>query len=181
MLRARLVRHGADDSTVKLRPVVLDDIAERFKRMDPFEIELNAVGDALSCSAKLSAEQRRDEIDEVAAGSRPLRRLFSEDQERLIEEYAPRAGPASRSSGRSRCAKWKLEPKGLPHEVTVEEWVLPDGSGLVELSIEVNPGDADEAGAAFDAFLRSRGIDPEGDQLTKTRAALRYFTDGARQ
>jgi hypothetical protein len=90
VLRARLVRHGADDSTVKLRPVVLDDIAERFKRMDPFEIELNAVGDALSCSAKLSAEQRRDEIDEVAAGSRPLRRLFSEDQERLIEEYAPR-------------------------------------------------------------------------------------------
>ena len=77
MLRARLVRDGADDSTVKLRPVVPDDIAERFKRMDGFEIELDAVGDALSCSAKLSAEQRREEIDEVAAGSRPLRRLFS--------------------------------------------------------------------------------------------------------
>ncbi len=34
VLRARLVRDGADDSTVKLRPVVPDDIAERFKRMD---------------------------------------------------------------------------------------------------------------------------------------------------
>ena len=75
--------------------------------------------------------------------------------------------------------QWKLEPKGFPHEVTVEEWVLPDGSDLVELSIKVDPKDAAGAGADFDAFLRSRGIDPEGDQQTKTRAALRYFTDGA--
>ena len=45
----------------------------------------------------------------------------------------------------------------------------------------MEPEDAAGAGADFDAFLRSRGIDPEGDQQTKTRAALRYFTDGARQ
>jgi hypothetical protein len=180
VLRARVVRDGADDSTVKLRPVVPDEIEDRFKRMDGFEIELDAVGEALTCSAKLSADQRRDEIDEVAAGTRPLRRLFSEDQERLIDAYAPRGVEWDDLSvlGPVHVRKWELEPKGFPHEVTVEEWVLPDGSNLIELSTKVEPGDADEAERDFDAFLRKRKIDPEGDQQTKTRTAP-YFTGGA--
>jgi hypothetical protein len=180
VLRARVVRDGADDSTVKLRPVVPDRIEGRFKRMDGFEIELDAVGDALTCSAKLSADQRRDEIDEVAAGTRPLRRLFSEDQERLVDAYAPRGVDWAELTvlGPVQVRKWELEPAGFPHEVTVEEWVLPDASDLIELSIKVDPADADEAGRDFDAFLRSREIDPEGDQQTKTRTALSYFTGG---
>jgi hypothetical protein len=181
VLRARVIRDAADDSTVKLRPVVPDRIEERFKRMEGFEIELDAVGDTLTCSAKLGAGQRRDEIDEVAAGTRPLRRLFSEDQERLIDAYAPRGVDWAELSvlGPIQVRKWELEPKGFPHEVTVEEWVLPDGSNLIELSIKVEPGDAGEAGRDFDAFLRKREIDPEGDQQTKTRTALSYFTGGA--
>ncbi len=100
----------------------------------------------------------------MAAGSRPLRRLFSEDQERLIEEYAPRGVDWADLSvlGPVEVRQWKLEPKGFPHEVTVEEWVLPDGSDLVELSIKVDPEDASGAGADFDAFLRSLGDRPGG-------------------
>jgi hypothetical protein len=59
-----------------------------------------------------------------------------------------------------------------------ERWRLPDRSDLVELSIKVEPG---EATAAFDAFtsaLVSLGLDVDGDQQTKTRGALLFFTTG---
>ena len=72
--------------------------------------------------------------------------------------------------------KWEFEPKELDYEVTVEEWVLPDRSDLVELSIKVDPDEALEANERFLDFLRSRGFDTEGDQKTKTRSALEYFT-----
>jgi hypothetical protein len=72
--------------------------------------------------------------------------------------------------------KWEFEPKDLGHEVTVEEWVLPDRSDLVEFSIKVEPEKAAEASREFEEYLRSRDIGTEGDQQTKTRTALQYFT-----
>jgi hypothetical protein len=57
--------------------------------------------------------------------------------------------------------------------------VLPDGSDLIELSIKVEPRDAAAVGAEFEALLSARGLDTKGDQQTKTRTALRFFTQGA--
>jgi hypothetical protein len=50
------------------------------------------------------------------------------------------------------------------------------GSDLVEVSIKVDPNEAVEANERFVDFLRSRGFDTEGEQQTKTRTALEYFT-----
>ena len=178
VLRARVTRDAADDSTVKLRPVVPADIDRRWRETDGFEIELDMVGDTPVCSAKLEAKQRRDEIDNVAAGDRALRTLFSEDQERLIGDYAPIGISWHELSvlGPVDVRKWELEPAGFPHEVTVEEWVLPDESDLVELSIKVPPDEAVDAGMAFRALLADRGLDPSGDQQAKTRTVLQFFT-----
>jgi hypothetical protein len=54
--------------------------------------------------------------------------------------------------------------------------VLPDGSDLVELSIKVTPDEAEKAGADLRDFLTAQGFDLGGDQQTKTRAALSFFT-----
>ena len=89
VLRARLIRDAADDSTVKLRPVVPAEISEEWKRTSGFEMEVDAVGDDFICSAKLSTDQDRGEIEEVAAGVRPLRKLFAGEQELLLDEHAP--------------------------------------------------------------------------------------------
>ena len=177
ILRARVTRDAADDSTVKLRPVVPADIDRRWRRTDGFEIELDMVGDTPVCSAKLEAEQNRDEIDEVAVGQRPLRALFSEDQERLIGDFAPIAISWHELSvlGPVDVRKWELEPARFPHEVTVEEWVLPDESDLIELSIKVPPDQAMDAGKAFRGLLASRGLDPYGDQRAKARTVLEFF------
>lgn len=180
VLRARVVTDDTDDSTVKLRPVDPTTLDDAWKRADGFEIELDGVGDKLICSAKLSADQRRDEIDEVAAGTRPLRKLFSDEQERLVTEHAPRAiaWGELRVLGPIKVRKWKVEPEDFEDEIVAEEWTLPDGSDLIELSIKVPPSRARQATDEFMAFLEARGFDTEGDQQTKTKGALGYFTTG---
>ena len=127
-----------------------------------------------------TADQRGDEIEEAAAGNRPLRKLFSQEQERLIEEHAPAGVDWDKLTvlGPVDVHKWEIEPKDFPHEVTIEQWVLPDGSDLVELSTKAEPQDAADATTQFLALLQRHGIDTEGDQQTKTRAALRFFTTG---
>src|SRR5262245_45655526 len=178
VLRARLVRGGADDSTVKLRPVDASTVAEHWRDTPGFEIELDAVGADTICSAKLSVDQDRGEIAAVAAGKRPIRSLFSKTQERLVEEYwgDDVSWEALSSFGPVAVRKWQFTPKGFQWEVTVEEWVLPDDTDLVEISIKAPPGEAAAASAAFLGQLRKRGFDPDGAQQTKTRSALRYFT-----
>ena len=180
VLRARLVRGGADDSTVKLRPVDPATITEHWRDTPGFEIELDAVGADAICSAKLRVDQDRGEIAAVAAGKRPIRSLFSKTQERLVEEHWPDGldWDSLTAFGPVAVRKWQFTPKDFDHEVTVEEWVLPDESDLVEISFKTTPQDAAFASEEFVEGLKRRGLDTEGDQQTKTRSALRYFTTG---
>jgi hypothetical protein len=178
VLRARVTRDDDDDSTVKLRPVVPADIDRRWKETDGFEIEIDVVGDEPVCSAKLEATQDRGEIDEVAEEQRSINKLFSEDQERLIHEYKPKgvSWDGLHVLGPVDVRKWEWEPMGFPHEVTIEEWVLPDESDFIELSIKVGPDEAIEAATAFRDLLVDRGLNAGGDQQAKTRWALEFFT-----
>jgi hypothetical protein len=179
VLRARLVHDGADDSTVKLRPVAPEQLSDEWKQTDGLEVELDAVGADPICSAKLSVDQDRGEIEEAVSGKRAIRKLFAKSQEDLLHEFGPGIGWDDLTVlGPVDVRKWEVEPKGFPYEVTIEEWVLPDRSDLVELSVKADPQEAEQAKAAFLALLRERGLDTEGDQQTKTRAALRYFTTG---
>ena len=76
--------------------------------------------------------------------------------------------------------RWKLTQKGFPHELTLEEWRLPDGEDLVEVSIKTSPKAALQAQKDFESHLRKLGLDPEGAQETKTRTALNYFAKAFR-
>jgi hypothetical protein len=180
VLRARLVPGSFEDSTVEVRPVDPKTLAPRWKEHPDLEFAVDAVGDQYVSSARLSAQQNPGEVQSAARGERALRELFTADQEAFLTEHAP-AGTAVDWDGLSVLGpvdvrKWEREPKDFPYEVTVEEWVLPDSSDLVEASIRVAPDEAVEANARFLDFLRARGFDTEGDAKTKTRTALEYFT-----
>ena len=178
VLRARKVKGDQDDSTVKLRPVDPARIAIEWMQTAGFEIELDRIGDTGIVSAKLSAPQAEGEIDDVVAGVRPLHKLFSPDQERLIAEFGPAdvGWDALTVMGPIDVCKWKAEFDDFEHAVTAERWQLPDKSALVELSIKVHPSVSSTAGAEFRAFLEHHGLDVAGDQQTKTRGALTFFT-----
>ena len=182
MLRARLVRDDPDDSTVKLRPFEPGKLVGAREEHPDLELEIDWVGERLLCSAKLSSEQDRGEIREVARGLLPSRRLFTSGQERFLERHASAAVPWGGLAvlGPVDVRRWQLAVDRFPYELTVEEWVLPDRSDLVELSIKVAPREAAHARERFLAFLRESEIATEGDQETKTRAALDYFARVAR-
>jgi hypothetical protein len=176
-LRARLAKGDDDDSTVKFRPVDAANISNEWKRLKGFKLEADCVGKRVVCSASLTAIQKRDEIDEVAKGRRPIVKLFSNEQERFLGEFYGKPVDFEKFCvmGPIRVLRWKLEHKNFPHELTLEEWRLPDGDDLVEASIKTSPDEALQARKEFDKHLKSFGLDPTGAQETKTRTALRYF------
>lgn len=176
-LRARLVKGDNDDSTIKFRPVDAGQVSDQWRKVEGFKLEADCVGDRIVCSASLTTSQQRGEIEDVAKGRRAIEKLFSKEQERFLSEFFDRTVDfgALRVLGPIRVLRWKLKKKGFPYEWTVEEWRLPDGDDLVEVSIKTPPEDATKARKAFEAYLRKLGLDPEGAQETKTRTALNYF------
>ena len=80
-----------------------------------------------------------------------------------------RARPDLRRQAQVRAA-------GLNRDLVVELWLYPDGSRILELSTKCAPGEAFQVAAEARAFLGERGIDPGGEQQTKTRTALEFFS-----
>lgn len=182
-LRARLVKGANDDSTVKFRPVEVAKVPEDWKTVNGFKLEADCVGERVVCSASFTVMQQRDEIDRVAKGKRPIDKLFSKDQERFLNDFYKGSLDFKklRVMGPIRVLRWKLKHKGFPYELTIEEWRLPNGEDLVEVSIKVPPSKAVMAQKAFDKHLRQLGLDPGGAQETKTRMALEYFVQTYRK
>jgi hypothetical protein len=181
VLRAREVKGGKDDSTVKIRPVDPHRISARWRGEKGFKLEADGVGDRMIGSASLSAEQRGDEIRMTARRLRPVKKLFSDEQEAFLGEIS--SGRIDLDSlsvlGPVDALRWKVEHEGLPFVITAEEWTLPDGRDLLEVSIKVPTAQAPAASAAFDRFLKGLGLKPEGGQETKTRVALEFFVKRA--
>src|SRR5262245_56988380 len=177
VLRARDVKGGKDDSTVKIRPVDPEKLADEWRQMKGFKIEADGVGNQLIRSASLSVEQGDNEIRAVESGVRAIEKLFSPDQERLLADMSPvRVNfGAVQLLGPGHALRWDVTHEGLPYRITAEEWTLDDGQDLLEVSIKVPTAQASAASAAFDAFLRGLHLKPQGGQETKTRIALEFF------
>ena len=173
VLRARVTDGDDDDSTVKLRP--LRKIS-RWKKQDGVKIELDVVGKKQVPSAKLEGKPERGRIEQVEEGALALSKLFSEEQEAVIERKANGAklnhlavlGPVN-------ARKWDLPAVYFPHKLAVEEWSLPDGSRFFELSFKVDPGEAASAKQEFDALLDYLKIGRKGDPNPKTPKVLEFF------
>ncbi len=177
VLRARKVKGGTDDSTVKIRPVDPQRIAAKWSRLGGFKLEADGVGDRMIRSASLSVEQPGDEIKAVAGRLRAIRKLFSDKQEAFLAAMSPVSIDFESLTvlGPVDALRWKVEHEGLSHLITAEEWRLPDGRDLLEVSIKVPTAQAATASAAFDTFLKGLDLKPQGGQETKTRMALEFF------
>jgi len=181
VLRAREVKGGEDDSTVKIRPVDPKTVAHKWSRLKGFKIEADGVGTRMIRSASLSVEQEGDEIKAVAHNLRSIKKLFSDGQEAFLAEMSPVSieFDSLKVLGPVDALRWKVKHDGLPYPITAEEWTLPDGRDLLEVSIKVPTAQAAAAAAAFDSFLKQLKLKPQGGQETKTRIALEFFVEQA--
>jgi len=129
------------------------------------------------CSGSMKGTVDPSLIMQVVRGEKPLRKLFSKQQRSFFAEYAPGVDLDSLTPlGPIPLLKLKLAPKGLGRRLVAEAWFYPDGSRILELSTKTPPAEAFQAAAELRAFLGSKGVDLSGEQQTKTRTALEFFS-----
>jgi hypothetical protein len=178
IVRARRIRKGGD-TTVKVRPVIVDALPGKLRRSRNFLVELDAMPGALITSGSLTEEIGNDDVKDVLRGTRPIRKLFRSKQRSFYEEHAPRALDLNAlvAFGPINVARMKFVPRKFKgRELAAELWFYPDGSRLLEISTKSPPDDAFQVLAECRALLARHGISREGPQETKTRKALDYFS-----
>jgi hypothetical protein len=174
VVRARRTAGKPDDTVVKLRPVVPDEIEPRWRARREFGIEVDAMPGGFVCSASLKGRPPGRDVRTTLGERRPLRKLFTKPQRELFAQYAPADTDldALTPLGPVFVLKLRDVPAGLRRRLVTELWLYDDGSRLLELSAKCAPGEAFQVAAELRAFLGTHGVDLTGAQQTKTRHAL---------
>ena len=178
VIRARRIQGGTADTVIKLRPVDPSQIDPKLRRSANFKVELDVVPGGFVCSASFKGTCTGKDVVDVAAGKAPLRSLFSKEQRAFYKTHAP-AGLKMKSLrilGPTFLLKAKHKPKEFKRGVTVEVWLYPDGSRILEISTKALPGEALKVAAEFKDFLARSGINISEIQETKTKNVLDFFS-----
>ena len=176
IVRARRTTAG-DDSVVKLRPVVPQELPDRLRTTPGFGVEVDAMPGGFVCSGRLKSSPRRGKVKEAVAGDRPARSLFNKAQRSFFADHAPEGIGIDDLSilGPIMVLKLKFRPPGYNRRLVAELWTYPDGSRIAELSTKCAPSEAFQVAAETRVYLEERGIDLSGEQATKTKTALEFF------
>ncbi len=178
VVRARRVQGKGDDSVVKLRPVVPGDLPSELRASPDFGVEVDAMPGGFVCSGSMKRERGALDVRSVALGDRPIHRLFSKEQRALYAAHAPAGLELDTLSmlGPIFVLKLKFSPPGHGRRLVAELWLYPDNSMVLELSTKCAPPEAFQVAAETRAYLVAHGIDLSGEQQTKTRKALEFFS-----
>ena len=111
-------------------------------------------------------------------GKTRLRKLFSREQREFFAAHAPDGLALDDLSvlGPIFVLKLAFTPDEFKRRMVAELWLYPDGSRILELSTKCAPTEAFQVAAEARAFLTGRGVDLGGEQQTKTKTALEFFS-----
>jgi hypothetical protein len=177
--RARRVQKKGDDSVVKLRPVEPNDLAESLRKSPNLVVEVDAMPGGFVCSASLKHALEKTPVRETCAGNGALSKLFSKEQRSFFSANAPEKIDLDELAvlGPVNVLKLKFSPEGFDRRLVAELWLYPDNTRILELSTKCKPSEAFQIAAELRAFLIGHGVDLEGEQQTKTRTALEFFSN----
>jgi hypothetical protein len=179
VVRARRVQGRGDDSVVKLRPVRPDEVPGHLRKTPNMVVELDAMPGGYVISATLKERLGTSDVKRVLAGERSIRKLFSKSQRAFFRTHAPEGVELDALSvlGPIFVLKLAFVPPEFGRKLVTEMWLYPDGSRILELSTKCAPTEMFQVAAEARAFLARSGVDLSGDQQTKTRTALEYFSE----
>jgi hypothetical protein len=182
VVRARRIQHRNADTVVKLRPVVPSDLPTETRTTPGFAVEVDAMPGGYVCSASLKGGLDADAVLPAVAGDRTLSTMFSEEQQRFFAAHAPSGLAIDDLSvlGPIFVLKGKLPKATFSRKIVVEMWLYPDGSRILELSTKCLPDEGLKVAVEVRHFLEGRGIEVSGQQQTKTKAALEFFSAALR-
>jgi hypothetical protein len=177
--RARRSQGRPDDSVVKLRPVDPGELPDDVRASELFGVEVDAMPSGYVCSGSFKGKLKAGHVKEAVAGERPLQKLFSKEQRAFWFEHAPEGIELDELTvlGPVTVLKLKYEPEGYGRKLVAELWFYPDGSRILELSTKCKPAEAFDVAARTRVYLSERGVNLSGEQQTKTRTALEYFSE----
>ena len=176
VVRARRTQGTADDTVVKLRPVIPGELPPRLRQREDFVVEVDGMPGGYVCSASFKGKARTD-VAAAAAGQEPIRKLFTKQQKAFFADHAPNGLKMDDLSvlGPVNTLKLKLVPAGFDRKLAVELWFYPNGTRILELSTKCAPAEWLATATSARSFLIEKGVDLEAEQTTKTRTALEYF------
>lgn len=169
ILRAR-ASGKKGDATVKMRPAP-DYIPPEIASDPGFRCEYDRgmYGYAYSCSLK--GRETGASVEAAAAGTAGPETIFSGNRALWLGEAPWRA---MRAYGPVRAESWKQSRPEFG-ELAFEAWAMPGGARVFEISFRADERTVEEKIRLFSAELARLGIQPSGDQTSKTAAAFRAF------
>jgi hypothetical protein len=178
VVRGRRVQGRGDDTVVKLRPVVPTAVPKKLRKLRDFVVEVDAMPGGFVCSGSFKGVPASAGVRETVRGDHSLKKLFSKEQRAFYGEHAPEGVGFEHLSilGPIFVLKVKFSPPEIKRRLVGEMWLYPDNSRILELSTKCAPQEAFLVAAEVRAFLAERGVDLSGEQTTKTRKALQYFS-----
>ena len=178
VVRARRVQRKGDDSVIKLRPVVPSELPAKLRLSPNFAVEVDAMPGGYVCSGSMKRTLGMTDVRDSVQGTKPLRKLYSKEQRSLFAAHAPDGLDLDDLSilGPIFVLKLKFAPKDLDRRLVAELWLYPDNSMILELSTKCTPSEAFQVAGETRAFLAQNGVDLTGEQETKTKKALEYFS-----
>jgi hypothetical protein len=178
VVRARRVQRKGDDSVIKLRPVVPHELPNRFRRSPAFGVEVDTMPGGFVCSGSMKHAMDPTAVQAVVHGKGSLRKLFSKEQRAFFAAHAPEGIELDdlKLLGPIFVLKVKYSAKDFGRKLVAELWMYPDNSRILELSTKCPPSEAFQVAAEARAYLTERGVNMAGEQQTKTRTALEFFS-----
>ena len=178
VVRARRIQGGEADTVIKLRPVDPATIDQDLRRSAAFKVEVDVMPGGFVCSASFKGVCSGREVLDVTSGTMPLRKLFSKEQRAFYDAHAPAGVTMDKLVilGPTFLLKAKHQPKDFDRPITIEMWLYPDGSRILEISTKCLPKEGFQVGAEFKSYLAARGIVLGADQAPKTKTALEFFS-----
>ena len=173
-VRARRSQGRSGDTVVKLRPVVPEELPDEIRHSASLKVEVDAMPGGYVCSASMKGRATNEDIRALVGGKGRIRKLFSKEQRAYYAAHAPEglALDDLRVLGPIFVLKLVTLPAKLARKFTVEVWLLPDGSRILELSTKCLPNEAFQVGVESRAYLEGIGLDLSGETQTKTKTAL---------
>jgi hypothetical protein len=180
VVRARRIQGRGDDSVVKLRPVVPSELPPKVRNSENVTVEVDALPGGFVCSAAMKNLMTAERVRETMRDGAPLRKLFSKEQRAFFKEHAPDGVELDELATLGPILVLKVGSKTVfpnsSRKMVAELWHYPDNSMILELSTKALPNEALQVAGEARALLTSRGIDLTGEQRTKTKTALEFFS-----
>ena len=179
VVRARRIQGGRGDTVVKLRPVVPAELPKELRKSALFKVELDVLPGGIGVvSGSFKGVSDGLKIREAVAGKRPISKIFSKEQRAFFRDHAPASVDldALVPLGPTFILKATFTPAEFGRRIVAELWLYQDGSRILELSTKCLPNEAFQVAAEARVYLSEHGVALGGQQATKTRTALEYFS-----